>query len=846
MLLLYLGTVPGALVVQAPLKRFNYAFSRSLEDVVAFSLLRAAAVSTVYCCGAGAHRHRTYVWSAYTFAVVGGPFAVAKLLAFDFPRHSAPAVLLMLTSLVFTGLHISAAHNVVRWARRRADLSLDNFGYPLEAKEDAYFIVGRSEGTTSPRDGNYRSSKGQGAKGSQIDSKWPQENVSPHSLADEDSQFVDCGAFSVHLKEARPSNGAASCEDSGVMLIHGYGSGVFAWRHIMQPLSTHCGCRVLAFDRPAFGLTSRIQPPPGFDSPYSMRSAAKLAVLLAERLGLRRVVFVGHADGALVALLATAFVATKTVPGGQCSSTSVEPISSAAEKEPTEPASKTQPSESGFFESAPSGGWASLLMGPLAPLEEGGDTETASSSGSDAALLSADRNFGHLGTGASSGHLLREGGTQPGGNMPHHSSSPLRFQDQHRDAGEVNPETEAVAGPVSALAPSASATSLKLRGGGVGSGSSSSVSHSRTNSSGSSAYQAVALAASAISRHPLPLVASAAVQMSSEASDGAGSSPLAVVVIRGGRTHSSSDRHSDCATSSDDLADECGVYTAVMVPHRGAGSASRNHSCSASSAEEGEAAGVPFFSRGSDAAGLSSSGPLPLTPALSDDWQQLLIGQHYFASPATALESIGVALLHPDLSGSNGPAFSRMLAKSRLGRRMLGPLMRSEVGEISNRRAWHDPSLLTAEVLDQYKKPLRASNWDTALVEVSRLPKEISERQTVALCTAVARLPSVVLTGDHDSLSTPLRAAQVAADLCGGAPAVLRHCGHFSHEESPAALLKALSSFVKRCLADAASRSATATPTSDARSVSRSGLSLQGSSLPPLHSGRNADYQWSG
>lgn len=59
---------------------------------------------------------------------------MAKLLAYNFPRHSAPAVLLMLMSLVFSVLHLSAAHNVVRWARRRADLGLDGFGYPWEVR----------------------------------------------------------------------------------------------------------------------------------------------------------------------------------------------------------------------------------------------------------------------------------------------------------------------------------------------------------------------------------------------------------------------------------------------------------------------------------------------------------------------------------------------------------------------------------------------------------------------------------------------------------------------------------------------------------------------------------------
>ena len=58
MLLLYFVAVPGALVVRRPLLAFHYAFARSLEDVVALSLLRAAAVTFAYWSGAGAKRHR--------------------------------------------------------------------------------------------------------------------------------------------------------------------------------------------------------------------------------------------------------------------------------------------------------------------------------------------------------------------------------------------------------------------------------------------------------------------------------------------------------------------------------------------------------------------------------------------------------------------------------------------------------------------------------------------------------------------------------------------------------------------------------------------------------------------
>ena len=46
---------------------------------------------------------------------------------------------------------------------------------------------------------------------------------------------------------------ATSSDETAILLVHGFGGGAFAWRNIMQPLSDAAGCRVLAFDRPAFG-----------------------------------------------------------------------------------------------------------------------------------------------------------------------------------------------------------------------------------------------------------------------------------------------------------------------------------------------------------------------------------------------------------------------------------------------------------------------------------------------------------------------------------------------------------------------------------------------------------------
>ena len=66
-------------------------------------------------------------------------------------------------------------------------------------------------------------------------------------------------------------------------------------------------------------------------------------------------------------------------------------------------------------------------------------------------------------------------------------------------------------------------------------------------------------------------------------------------------------------------------------------------------------------------------------------------------------EVLGLALLHPNLTGHAGPGLSRLLSQSGFGRSVLRPLLRSEVGEVALRRAWYRPDRLTPDVLELYK-----------------------------------------------------------------------------------------------------------------------------------------------
>lgn len=104
------------------------------------------------------------------------------------------------------------------------------------------------------------------------------EDLPPDFLAEPDSQFITVGSIRVHYKEVVPFMMDPSREqqvsqtqqlqqqqqqqqdvqpeqDQGfaVVLIHGFGGGVFAWRHVMEPLAMQCQARVVAFDRPGFG-----------------------------------------------------------------------------------------------------------------------------------------------------------------------------------------------------------------------------------------------------------------------------------------------------------------------------------------------------------------------------------------------------------------------------------------------------------------------------------------------------------------------------------------------------------------------------------------------------------------
>lgn len=122
-------------------------------------------------------------------------------------------------------------------------------------------------------------------------------------LADPDSRFIRIDGVELHYKlfpfsgGDAPSHGLAA--RPAFLLLHGFGASVYSWREVALALSVWGD--VIAYDRPAFGLSERPLRWKG-RSPYGPESQVSLAFGLLDALGYERAVFVGNSAGGTVAM----------------------------------------------------------------------------------------------------------------------------------------------------------------------------------------------------------------------------------------------------------------------------------------------------------------------------------------------------------------------------------------------------------------------------------------------------------------------------------------------------------------------------------------------------------------
>lgn len=122
----------------------------------------------------------------------------------------------------------------------------------------------------------------------------PLENtVPPQTLADPDSQFIEVNGVTVHYKikgEGEPT----------LILLHGFGASTYSWREVLTPLSQYG--TVIAYDRPAFGLTERPTSWEEGENPYSGNNQVEILVGLMDRLQIKKAILIGNSAGGTISL----------------------------------------------------------------------------------------------------------------------------------------------------------------------------------------------------------------------------------------------------------------------------------------------------------------------------------------------------------------------------------------------------------------------------------------------------------------------------------------------------------------------------------------------------------------
>jgi len=130
----------------------------------------------------------------------------------------------------------------------------------------------------------------------------------------------------------------------------------------------------------------------------------------------------------------------------------------------------------------------------------------------------------------------------------------------------------------------------------------------------------------------------------------------------------------------------------------------------------------------------------------------------------------------------------------------LGPLLirkyYTNFFEKARTLAWHDLSKQTPEILEGYKKPMRAHNWDRALWEFALAYETLDLQEELGGID----VPVLVLTGDDDRIVLPEASEKIADEISHAELVVIANAGHLPHEETPEEFLEVANNFLEEVL----------------------------------------------
>jgi pimeloyl-ACP methyl ester carboxylesterase len=107
-------------------------------------------------------------------------------------------------------------------------------------------------------------------------------------------------------------------------------------------------------------------------------------------------------------------------------------------------------------------------------------------------------------------------------------------------------------------------------------------------------------------------------------------------------------------------------------------------------------------------------------------------------------------------------------------------------------RSYFDKSLVTEELKAKYTAPLKINGWEKAFWNFNKAPRTTSVDQNLAALT----MPTLVITGDNDSVVATQDSVRLAGELPNAELVVIKFCGHLPNEEKPQEFLAAIAGFL--------------------------------------------------
>lgn len=117
--------------------------------------------------------------------------------------------------------------------------------------------------------------------------------VTEQEFIEPDSKFIEINGVDIHYKEA-------GVGDRTFILLHPFGGSTYSWREVINEFAKYG--KVIAYDRPAFGLTERPMPEEWESNPYGMKANVEILRELLDAFGVEKAVLVGNSAGGGVAV----------------------------------------------------------------------------------------------------------------------------------------------------------------------------------------------------------------------------------------------------------------------------------------------------------------------------------------------------------------------------------------------------------------------------------------------------------------------------------------------------------------------------------------------------------------